>query len=135
MADITRTKARVKLTRAQDSETFEVVAGATIEPGQPCYVDSNGKAQLSDANGSGTDVVDGLALNDATSGVGVTLLKRGTVYGFTLSGAYRSKAYVSNTVGELSDSAGGTSLVVGHVMVIPEDGNPTKVLHVDIPYT
>lgn len=134
MADITRTKARVKLTRA-DAVKFEVVAGATIEAGQPCYVNSSGLAVLSDANGSGTDVVDGLALNDAASGSGVTLVKQGFLWGFTLAGAYRSVAYVSNTVGELADAAGGTSLPVGRVMVIPEDGTPTKVLYVDITYT
>ncbi len=136
MADLTRTAANVRPTRDfTDMVTDEFIAGATIEQGQPFYVDSNGKAQLADANGSGTTQCDAIALNKARAGEGITGIKRGPIMGYDLSGlAYRARVYVSNTVGELADAAGGTTIDVGHVMPIGEDGNIQKMLYVELPW-
>jgi hypothetical protein len=130
MSDITRTKAQVGLVKSAGNALKEGIAGAAIEAGQPVYFDSNGKLQLADANGSGTDKFDGIALNDAGIGGAVTLLVEGEAEGFTLAGAYRSAVYVSNTVGELADSAGGTSLQVGRVVPCWSSGAVRKVLQV-----
>lgn len=130
MADITRTKAKVALLFPEESEKFSFIAAATIEAGQPLYLNSSGKVDLADANGSGTDTFFGLALESGGAGQVISVLKRGHVAGFTLSGAYGSAAYVSNTVGELADAAGGTSLVVGHVVPL-SDKALTKVLYIN----
>ena len=72
------------------------------------------------------------ALNDAAAGQAVSVLKSGHVYGFTVSGlAYDDIAYLSNTAGGLDTSAGGTSIICGRVMALPDSPTFTKVLFID----
>lgn len=130
MADITRTASKVAVISTLEHEIHNGIAAAALEAGQPVYIDSNGKYALADANGSGTDKFRGLALESVAAGQPVAVLVRGFVYGFTLAGAYDSLAYVSNSVGELADSAGSTSLAVGHVVPIHNAKDATKVLYV-----
>lgn len=130
MADITRTRTQVAPVFPEKAEIFSFIAAATIEEGQPVYFTSAGKVDLADANGSGTDTFAGIALERGGAGQVISVLKRGHVYGFTLSGAYGSLAYVSNTVGELADAAGSTSLVAGHVVALT-DKALTKVLYIN----
>jgi hypothetical protein len=130
MSDIVRTPAQVAVVFPEQAEIYSFIAAATITAGQPLYLTSAGKVDLADANGSGTDTFFGIALEGGGASQVISVLKRGHVTGFTLAGAYGSAAYVSNTVGELADAAGGTSLVVGHVVPM---SNPalTKVLYVN----
>lgn len=67
MADYTQTAADVNLVTSGGTEV--VTAGAAISAGQPYYKDSNGQAQLCDADGdSDTAGIDGIALCDVASG-------------------------------------------------------------------
>lgn len=129
MADITCTAAQVAVVYPDNAEIYDFVAAETITAGAPVYITSAGKVANADANGSGTDTFRGIALRTVGAGQGVSVLKRGHIYGYTLAGAYDSLAYVSNTVGVLADAAGGTSLPVGRVVPLP-DANYTKVLYI-----
>lgn len=130
MADITRTKAQVAILNREQCLIFNGVAGAAIEAGQPLYIDSNGKYQPADANGSGTTQFRGLALETVASGQPISVLVRGRVSGFTFSQAFDAAIYVSNSVGELADAAGSTSLLVGRVVPVWNAKEATKVLEV-----
>lgn len=137
MADITRTAAKVALTKPLDSMVTTVIAAEAFTAGQPGYVHSDGKAYVSDANDGTDNKVDGIAAKPASAGEGVDLVHYGPLTGYTLtSQAYKAVIYVSNTAGELADSAGGTSLPVGIVWPTAHDGPSgtiQKVLFVDIP--
>lgn len=95
------------------------------------YLTTAGKVGVADANGSGTDTFYGIALEAAGAGGGLSVLKRGHIVGYTFAaGNYGIPYYVSNTVGEIADAAGGTSLVVGHVVPL-SDNSLTKALYVN----
>lgn len=131
MSDITVTAAKVAPVFPDKAEIYDAIAAAAITAGQAVYITSAGKVNLADADGSGTTYFRGIALNGAGAGQAVSVLLRGAVYGFTLSGAnYDAKLYVSNTAGALADAAGSTSLVVGRVMPLA-DKDLTKVLFVE----
>ena len=129
MSDIAVTAAQVGVVFPDNTEIYDFIAAAAITAGQAVYLDSNGKVDLADANGSGTLQFKGIALNSGAAGQAISVLKQGHVYGFTLGGAYDSLAYLSNTAGALADSAGGTSVVVGRVTSLPNN-SLTKILYV-----
>lgn len=130
MSDITRTAAKVAVVYPDQAQIDNGIAAAAIEAGQPLYIDSNGKYALADANGSGTDTFRGIALDTVAAGQPVSVLVQGTLYGYTLTGAYASAAYVSNSVGELADAAGSTSLLVGRVVPVWNNKEAVKALKV-----
>jgi hypothetical protein len=132
MADITVTAAQVGLVFPEKAEVYDFIAAATITAGQVVYQDSAGKANLADANGSGTVQARGIALNGGGAGQAISVLKKGHVYGFTVSGvAYDDPVYLSNTAGALADAAGGTSVICGRVVSLTNGTTLTKVLHVE----
>src|SRR4051812_46336935 len=130
MADITRTRAKVSVVHPESAEIYPYIAAAALEEGQPLYLNSSSKVDLGDANGSGTDTFFGMATEKVGAGQVVSVLKRGYVNGFTLSGAYGAAVYVSNTAGELADAAGSTSLVAGHIVAMSDPAR-TKVLYIN----
>ncbi len=130
MAAITRTKENISQVHTHLGKVHGGIAATAIEAGQPVYVDSNGKYALADANGSGTDKFRGIALETVGAGQPLGVLVEGFLEGFTLAGAYDSAAYVSDSVGELADAAGTTSLVVGKVMPFWKANGASKVLYV-----
>lgn len=94
------------------------VAGEAIVAGAPVYRDAtSGKYLNSDGNGSGTDSVYGIALRTVIAGEPLTVAKgRAILDGYALTGmSFGDPVYLSNTVGRLSTTAGGTSIVVGRV--------------------
>lgn len=129
MADITSTAAQVAPVFPMEARIRSYIAAVAITAGQAVYRNSAGKADLADANGSGTLQFRGIALSTVGAGAAVSVLEEGEVYGFTLSGAYDSLAYVSNTAGALADAAGSTSIVAGRVTNLT-DGSLTKVLYI-----
>lgn len=130
MADITVTAAQVGICDPMKAEVYPFEAAETITAGQAVFVDTNGKIQLADANASGEQQCAGIALNGGGAGQAIDVLKRGRVYGFTLSGAYFSAAYLSDTAGALADAAGTLSVPMGRVVPL-SDSDKTKVLYVD----
>ena len=131
MADITVTAAKVAVLYPSQAEIYDMIAAAAITAGQVVYQTSAGKAGLADANGSGTRKVVGIALNAAAAGKAVSVLKRGFVAGFTLSGAYDSEVFLSDTAGALADTQSTTTPIrVGKVMPM-SDKDITKILYVE----
>lgn len=134
MATIAVTAAQVAPVFPGQSEVFDMVAGVTITAGQVVYRNSSGRAALADANaGSGAEIVAGIALNGGGAGQAISVLKRGHVYGFTLSGAYESDVFLSDTAGAMDDATPSTTnaVRVGRVVSL-SDSNATKVLYVDV---
>ena len=130
MADITRTKEKIGIAYPSKAIVDNGVAAEAIEAGQPLYIDSNGKYGVADANDGAKDQFRGIALETVAAGQPLSVLVEGELYGYTLSGAYDSLAYVSNSVGELADAAGGTSLAVGRVVAVFNSKEATKILKV-----
>lgn len=136
MGDITRTAAKVAPVFPDEAEMFPAILAATVASGQLGYYTSAGKIDLADGNGSGTTAPAGLAMDAGGAGQATNLLRRGHVYGWDLSGmAYWDPVYMSNTAGELSTTAGGTSVVVGRVVPLSDNGNLTKVLFIDMDWS
>jgi hypothetical protein len=132
MAAVTYTAAQVSPVYPAQSEIYDYIAAAAITQGQPVYITTAGKVNLADANAaSPANRFRGIALNNASAGQAVSVLVKGAVYGFTLSGlAYDAAVYISDTVGTYDDTASGTtSLAVGKVMPLA-DKDITKVLYV-----
>jgi hypothetical protein len=133
MTDLTLTAAQVAPVFPTEAEIFDFVCGATITQGQAVRQNTAGKAALADANaGSGAEKFRGLALAGGGAGQGISVLKRGHVHGFDLSGvAYDGLVYLSDTAGALADAPSATNPVpVGRVVALA-DANATKVLYLD----
>lgn len=130
MADLTVTKAQVSPVFPGLAEIYDYIAAVAITAGQAVYVNSSGKVDLVSGSAVGTAKIRGIALNDAGIGQAVSVLKKGAIYGFTISGlAYDATVYVSNTTGALADAAGTNSCVAGKVMPLT-DKDITKVLYI-----
>lgn len=133
MSDLTLTAAQISPVFPGVAEIFDIVAGVTVTAGQATRQNTSGKAALADANaGSGAEKFRGIALNGGGAGQGLSILKRGHVYGFDLSGlAYDAPVYLSDTAGALADAPSATNPVpVGRVVAL-SDASQTKVLYVD----
>lgn len=131
MTDITVTAANVARVFPQSDEVYDFVAAATITAGQALYLTSAGKVDLYDSNGSGTLQFLGVALNGGGAGQAISVLKRGFVYGYAITGlAYFAPVYGSNTAGAFADAAGGSSIITGRVLALPNSSLYTKVLYV-----
>jgi hypothetical protein len=94
------------------------VAAETIAAGAPVRLDTSLGTY---ANGNGTTApearVIGIALRSVIAGEALTILKRGLLDGFDLSGlAYDAAVYVSDTDARLADAAGTVTLIVGRVV-------------------
>lgn len=131
MTDIALTAAQIAPVDPDEAQIFDFIAAATITAGQAVYITSAGKVNLADANGSGTLQFRGIALRGGAAGQAIPVLKRGRVYGFTVSAvAYDAPLYLSDTAGALGDSAGSTSINAGRVVPL-SDSNLTKVVYIE----
>ncbi len=130
MADITVTAAQVGAIFPDKAEITDMIAVETITAGQAVYQDTNGKAGVADANAAGKQQFSGIALNAAGAGQAVSVLVRGHVAGFTVSGMNGDAlAYLSDTAGALADANGTMNVQCGRVTCLT-DGNLTKVLYI-----
>lgn len=115
----------------EKASIVSVLAAETVANGNVGYLTSAGTYGLADANASGKEQVRGIFLQAGGAGQGVSLLTRGHVGGFDLSGlAYDALVYLSNTAGALADAAGTMTVPVGRVVPM-SDADKTKVLFVD----
>jgi hypothetical protein len=134
MADLAYTAAKVRnASPVGQSEVWDIIAGVAIEAGQGVYINSSGLGALADASAAGTAVCIGVALNDAQIGQVVAVLHKGFVEGFTLSQAYQTLIFVSDTAGDFADAAGTVTAPVGRVMPA-SDSAYTKLLYIDCGY-
>jgi hypothetical protein len=132
MTDIALTATQIALVYPQEAEVFDYIAGVALTAGQPVYLAATGKVSPADGNGSGTTKVRGIALQTVGAGQAVSVVKRGHLYGFTISGlAYDAVVYLSDTAGKLADAPSATTPArIGRVVPLP-DNSLTKVLYVD----
>jgi predicted transcriptional regulator len=131
MSDITRTAAQVAALDVMKAKIFSAIAYAAISRGQAVYMRTDGKVDLADANGSGTDTFAGIALASVGAGEAVDILTEGLVGGFTVSSVNAFvDLYLSNTPGALATAAGSTSVKVGKVVCLSDRPTFTKVLAV-----
>lgn len=132
MGDIAVTAAKVAAVFPEKAEIYSGIAGATITPGQAVYIIvASGKLGLADENADAEhSACIGIALNGGGAGQAIDVLRKGHVYGFTVSGlAYALPVSLSNTAGALLDDGTATGLV-GRVEALA-DADLTKVLYVD----
>lgn len=132
MGDIALTAAKIAVVDPEKAWIDTYVAGVTITAGQFLYgIISSGKVGLADEDASleASNVI-GMALESGVAGQAISVLKRGKVYGFTLSGhAYWLRCSLSATAGAILDTGAVTNVVA---RVVPlSDADLTKVLEVD----
>ena len=132
MGDIALTAAKIAVVDPDKAVIDTYIAGVAITAGQFVYgIVSSGKVGLADEDASAeASWVLGMALDGAASGQAVQVLRRGKVYGFTLSGhAYWLPCSLSNTAGALLDTGAATNIVA---RVVPlSDADLTKVLEIN----
>jgi hypothetical protein len=128
MTDLALTAAQIALTNPQEAEVDFVVCAVVVTAGQSLFVDTDGKADLADANVSGAQQTRHLALEDGAIGQTISALTRGRVFGFTITQAYDAPIYQSDTAGALGDSVGTLTVPVGLIKAISDDPTLTKVL-------
>lgn len=116
----------------EEAEIYDFVAGSAVAPGKASRWDtSTGKVILADGTGTANSKFRGVALGSAGAGQGVSLLKRGHVYGYDVSAAsVGDLIYVDNTAGDLGTAAGTVSRVAGVVVALPNN-SATKVIYID----
>lgn len=132
MADITVTAADVRPVFAGQAEIYDFIAAVAIDAGEAVYLTTAGTVGLADANAAGQQQAIGIALKSVVAGEAVSVLKRGHLYGFTLTslnpGAF---AFLSDTAGALADAAGTLAVPIGRVVVLSDKPNYSKVLYVE----
>lgn len=132
MGDIALTASKIAVVDPTNAWIVPAVAGTTITAGQFVYgIVSSGKVGLADEDASAeASYVFGMALDGGVDGQVIQVLRRGMVYGFTLtSHAYWLPCSLSNTAGALLDT-GATTNIVARIVPLT-DANLTKVLMVD----
>lgn len=132
MADIALTASQIAVVDPMEAHIEVFTAGVTITAGQFLYgIVSSGKVGLADEDASAeASWVLGMALDGATAGNAVQVLRQGKVYGFTLaSHAYWLPCSLSATAGALLDT-GATTNIVARVVPL-SDAAMTKVLEVN----
>lgn len=132
MGDIAVTAAKVGVVFPEKALIFTGIAGVTITAGQVVYgIIASGKLGLADEDADAEhSAVLGIALNGGGAGQAIDVLRKGHVYGFTVSGlAYWLVCSLSATAGALLDTGASTNIVA---RVEPlSDADLTKVLYVD----
>lgn len=107
-----------KLRVVRSDEQFTGVAAEAVTIGQVVRIDTTtGKITKSNATSAAEGRSLGVALRTAAAGEAVTVLRRGIVDGYDLSGLnYDAAVYVSNTDGGLADAAGTVGIEAGRVL-------------------
>lgn len=132
MGDIAVTAAKVAPCFPEKAEIVPGIAGVTITAGQLVYlIAASGKLGLADEDASAeASYVFGVALNGGAAGQAIDVLRRGHVYGYTLTSLnYATPCSLSATAGALLDT-GATTNIVARVVPL-SDADLTKVLFVD----
>lgn len=129
MTVIAVTAAQVAPVFPDKAEIYTAICAETITAGTPLYVNTSGKVEPADANAAGEQQCRYLALEGGGAGQAISVLRRGHVYGFTLSQAYDAPVFLSDTVGRIDDAAGTLEVPLGIVAAIPAGPNINKVLY------
>lgn len=131
MADITCTAAQVAVVFPMQAEIYDFIATEAITAGQPVYQLTTGKVGVADANAGGKQQFRGIALKSVAAGQAVSVLKKGHLYGYTLTGLNRDAlVYLSDTAGSLADGVGTMTVNCGRVFSLT-DSDLTKILYIE----
>jgi hypothetical protein len=131
MADLTVTAAKVATIDPLKAEIYSGIAAETITAGKAVYQTTSGTVGIADANVANKQQIRGIALNGGGAGQAIDVLKRGRVYGFTLTDqTYDDPIFLSDTAGALADAAGTLTVPCGLVVAM-SDASLTKVLYLD----
>lgn len=132
MAAVALTASEFGIVDPDQVEIYDMTTIEAVTAGAPLYLDpTTGKVGLADANAAGKQQFRGIASKNAGAGQTVGVIKKGRLYGYTLSGNYDSLVYLSDTVGTLDTSAGTMTVPVGRVVPVASVGVMTKVLYID----
>ena len=131
MTAITVNTDRVAECFADRSEVFAKIAGEAISRGDPVFMKTtDGKVYKSLAAAAATAAFMGVALNDVGAGQAVDVLKKGHIFGLTLTSLNAgARAYLGDT-GGFDTAVGTVTLAIGTVDQL-SDAALTKVLYVD----
>ena len=131
MTVIVSTEAQVELIDPASCETYPAISAVALTKGQLVYLNSSGKYALADGASATTMKMMGVCLSTVDANRPITILKRGHMYGYTVSGmAYTALVYVSDTDGAADTAAGTVSRVIGSI-VPKTDPSLTKVVYFD----
>jgi len=132
MSDIALVSGKIGVVFPQRAEIYDFIATEAITKGQAVYQLTTGKVGVADANGSGKQQFRGIALSSVGAGQAVSVLVRGHIAGFTVSGLNADVlVYLSDTVGALGTAGGTMTVPVGRVVSLP-DNDLTKVVYIDV---
>ena len=115
-------------------EQITLPAGADIDAGTYCRIDSNGKIVKAQATTLPNCKRGGYALKSVKAGMPVTLLRKGKIaLGSCLDAiALATVLYASDTAGATATAAGTVSFELGQIEPLWADKTPLKVLRVDL---
>ena len=131
MADLSITAANVRVVESpQNLRTRK--AGAAVDAGAPVYVDTDGKVQEAQADGTAAErAVVGIAITSAAAANdNVSVAGPGSLVnvGNALSSvAFGATLYLSNTAGIIADSAGSVTVALGTVEPVEVLGSASAV--------
>lgn len=130
--EVALTAARIAVVDIHNAEIHSFQAEAALTEGVALYfVAANGTVGIADANDSGKEQFRGISLQAVAAGETVEVLKRGRVYGYTVSGlTFDDPIYLSDTAGSLSTAVGTMTVNCARVVVL-NDKDLTKVLYID----
>lgn len=131
MAAVTVDTSKVAPVFADRAEIITVIAGESIEYGDPVFIQTTtGKLLGSDGAAAAAAKFAGYALSKGGAGQAIDVLKKGHLYGLGLTSlAYGAATYVADG-GGTADAAGTVSVQTG-VVVPLTDAARTKVLYVE----
>jgi predicted RecA/RadA family phage recombinase len=133
MANLTVTATAVKPVALYE-QMPDGPAAEAINAGQPVRLDTtNGKYTLANGTTAAEARVLGIALNTATAGQTVSVLRKGLIdLGGAITQAYDAPIYLSDSDGTLGDTAGTVSTVIGRVLPAWGATAADKLLFVDL---
>lgn len=135
MSDISVTAAKVGLVDPLNATVKSYIAGATITKGQVVALATDGTVDPADASTGGGylfEQVVGVALVGGGAGQAIDVVRKGEVYGFTVSGMDSGDlVYLSNTAGAAADAAGDVTVILGRISPLA-DKSATEVILLDI---
>ncbi len=110
------------------AEIHTVICSETITAGEALYILANGTVGVADGNVDSKDEPQYVALQGGVAGQRIPGLRRGHVYGFTVSGVNCGTVVnLSDTPGDFQYGAGDEA--VGRVVVLPGGAAADRVIY------
>lgn len=130
MAVIVATRDQVAPTNEQEIEMRVYRCAEAFLPGMVAVWDANGRIVQTNTAPAATNKVAGLALRRAEIGEALTLLQRGFVAGFDVSGMAYGAVIYAGADGELGDTG---TVIIGTVLPFTYTGE--KMAYIDVTTT